>query len=101
MRQPVHSRLVYPDRSRLNSTRPRQEPPEDAQEKWRDKSPVAEKSKADINVASVTIGTQVITCTQPITIDNPVRKWPILTIALKAAANDHEASSSKGADVPT
>jgi len=76
-RQPVHSRLVFPNKAEKSQS-----------------SGVADM--AEKVGATIIIGTRVVPMSQPIAINSPAGKWPILTIAPKPAANDHEASSGKG-----
>jgi hypothetical protein len=56
--------------------------------------------RSNIGVASITIGTHVIKSPRLIEINIPDNQGPILTIAPRPTANDHEASSSQGASVP-
>ena len=93
--QPVRSRLVFPNIPEKSQSSIATNIPEKSQSSVAANMP--EKSHAGSD--SINIGTQVVTMRQSAT-SNSDGKGPILTIAPRSAANDHEASSSRGPPPP-
>ena len=83
VRQPMRSRLVF-----LNIP-----------EKSQSSIAVNMLEKSPAGSDSINIGTQVVTM-RPSATSNSYGKGPILTIAPRFAANDHEASSGRGPPPP-
>ena len=100
-RRPIRERLSYPIRGRLNNgvNRPMQDNQKGASNQvWCAKSPSAAavgsgKVKEKINADSLILGAKTFTIPQPTVHSNPTE--PILAIAPKHLANDHEASTSQ------